>query len=558
MKKSRPQNGRKKAGRAPRSSRSVALKAGTTQRPDDDRSNDIWRWHQAAGAKGASRPPARGAKGPPPKAVKPATVAKPAGASVETPTAHGGHAARRTSKLHPALQARLLAPLPTPPAATAPVWAQARERFAQHQRADRLAALIILLPVLIAATLMATLQRFEGPNAQRLARSHTAPGPGARRALAESVPRPPFVRPPERAQSTVAMVTHDLATHDLAAIIPKLARDAAEPARAFRRPTEALIASIPLATHDLAAAAVALQADVARVVVAFVRPPEALAAVVPDADRDARVAALPELAAPALCRAPVALLAATTPRKGQSRLPVVWPAPQTDPSVLQDPERFGLALSDAAKAQSNDLVVYNARYMQIAYPRGDVPAQFGVCTDVVIRAYRALDIDLQELVHLTRASGPSDSNIDHRRTELLRRFLATYGTQHPTSPYTEDYLPGDIVTYYRPQNKSSTAHIAIVTDVVAPSGRPMIAHNRGWGVQLEDALFVDQMTGHYRFRGLSPAELQRSAVASLAAKRGLLRVATVAPAQAHRANVETGARQPSLLDPPMGLGLSPK
>ena len=140
--------------------------------------------------------------------------------------------------------------------------------------------------------------------------------------------------------------------------------------------------------------------------------------------------------------------------------------------------------------------------MSISYPLGDVPALFGVCTDVVIRAYRALDIDLQELVHVTR-SGPSDASIDHRRTELLRKFFATHGEQLLVSPYIEDYLPGDIVTYYRPQNKSSQSHIAVVTDVMAPSGRPMIAHNRGWGVQLEDALFVDQMTGHYRFRGLS-------------------------------------------------------
>ena len=167
-----------------------------------------------------------------------------------------------------------------------------------------------------------------------------------------------------------------------------------------------------------------------------------------------------------------------------------------------DPQAFGLALAAAAKAQTGELVVYNARYMRISYPGGDVPALYGVCTDVVVRAYRTLGIDLQELIRTTR-SGRGDPSIDHRRVEVVRRFLEKHGASLPITDHPEDYLPGDIVTYYRPQNRSSTSHIAIVTDVVAPSGRYMIAHNRGWGTQLEDALFVDKITGHYRFTGLS-------------------------------------------------------
>jgi uncharacterized protein YijF (DUF1287 family) len=234
-----------------------------------------------------------------------------------------------------------------------------------------------------------------------------------------------------------------------------------------------------------------------------------------------------------------------------------------DATLAGDPHRFGLALSAAAKTQTQDLVVYNARYMQISYPRGDVPALFGVCTDVVIRAYRALDIDLQELVHQSR-TGTTDTNIDHRRTELLRKFFATHGEQLSLTPYSEDYLPGDIVTYYRPQNKSSTAHIAVVTDVIAPSGRPMIAHNRGWGVQLEDALFVDQVTGHYRFRGLGEtalAALPRNLTVA-AAKRPPVRTgetarvnAVVTPAAAIPAGgIQSLLTQPAILPPAMGLG----
>ena len=250
------------------------------------------------------------------------------------------------------------------------------------------------------------------------------------------------------------------------------------------------------------------------------------------------------------------------------------------PQLIVDQKVFTAPVSDrwrsngaqAAKAQANDLVVYNAHYMTMSYPRGDVPSLFGVCTDVVIRAYRALDIDLQELVHLSRL-GPSDPNIDHRRTELLRKFLAAHGEQLATSPYAEDYLPGDIVTYYRPQNRSSTAHIAVVTDVAAPSGRPMIAHNRGWGVQLEDALFVDQMTGHYRFRGLPPtavAALPRNiAMAATQTKHGERKVVATTAARTTASGVRGPATTPvalaasltadntppgKIMRPPMALG----
>lgn len=171
--------------------------------------------------------------------------------------------------------------------------------------------------------------------------------------------------------------------------------------------------------------------------------------------------------------------------------------------VADPARRFGLSLAAAARAQIDDLVVYNARYIRISYPRGDVPALFGVCTDVVVRAYRALGIDLQQLVQSTR-SGRGDANIDHRRVEVLRTFLTRHGEVLPISDLAEDYQPGDIVTYYRPQNRSSQAHVAIVTDLIGASGRPLVVHNRGWGPQLEDALFVDRITGHYRFSALVP------------------------------------------------------
>ena len=108
---------------------------------------------------------------------------------------------------------------------------------------------------------------------------------------------------------------------------------------------------------------------------------------------------------------------------------------------------FGARLAAVARRQTSHLVFYNSAYRQIAYPMGDVPRYFGVCTDVVVRAYRALGIDLQVLVHKSGA-GSGDANIDHRRVEVLRRFFARAGTSLPITANPADYQPGDIVTYY--------------------------------------------------------------------------------------------------------------
>ena len=194
---------------------------------------------------------------------------------------------------------------------------------------------------------------------------------------------------------------------------------------------------------------------------------------------EARAAAEPE--APAVCR-PAAAVSATH---------------KAGDSTAAD---FGPRLAAAALAQTNDYVVYTAKYKRIAFPMGDLPALHGACSDVVVRAYRALGIDLQQLVQAARLG--RDPNIDHRRTETLRRLFSRFGQSFPVSIFPEEYQAGDIVTYYRPFSRVSRAHIAIVSDIIAPSGRPMIIHNRGWGTQLEDALFADKITGHYRFTGV--------------------------------------------------------
>jgi len=129
---------------------------------------------------------------------------------------------------------------------------------------------------------------------------------------------------------------------------------------------------------------------------------------------------------------------------------------------------------------------------------GDVPWYIGVCTDVVIRAYRALGIDLQEKVHKARV-GSGDRNIDHRRVTVLRRFFRKFGQNLGKSQNPDAYKPGDIVTYHLPNGQLSKTHIAIVSTRKSADGVPLIIHNRGWGVHEEDRLFAEPITGHFRY-----------------------------------------------------------
>ena len=167
----------------------------------------------------------------------------------------------------------------------------------------------------------------------------------------------------------------------------------------------------------------------------------------------------------------------------------------------------GLKLVAAAKTQIGVTVSYDGRYQKIAYPDGDVPRSQGVCTDVLIRAYRELGVDLQVLVHqdmlrawaayprLWQLKSP-DSNIDHRRVPNLAAFFRRHGESFPIRKTPQDFLPGDIVTW---RLASGLPHIGIVSNQFGPSGRPLVIHNIGQGTQLEDSLFEYVITGHYRY-----------------------------------------------------------
>lgn len=159
---------------------------------------------------------------------------------------------------------------------------------------------------------------------------------------------------------------------------------------------------------------------------------------------------------------------------------------------------FGASLAAAARKQGWVPVIYNPAYRKIDYPNGDVPWYFGVCTDVVVRAYRSLGVDLQVLVHEARV-GSGDANIDHRRVPVLKRFFERKSQSLPVTPEPDGYAPGDIVTYDMPDGYFSKTHIAIVSDRKTSSGTPLIIHNRGWGVSEEDWLFTHKITGHFRF-----------------------------------------------------------
>lgn len=162
----------------------------------------------------------------------------------------------------------------------------------------------------------------------------------------------------------------------------------------------------------------------------------------------------------------------------------------------------------AARARTQLPERYDGSYQIIPYPHGDVPNDRGVCTDLVIRAYRALRIDLQVLVHedMKRNFGrypqmwglqKPDPNIDHRRVPNLRTFFARQGAQLPVSQQPSAYQPGDLVTWRLPRN---LPHIGIVSDQkVLGTERPKIIHNIGAGPVEDDILFAYPITGHYRF-----------------------------------------------------------
>ena len=166
-------------------------------------------------------------------------------------------------------------------------------------------------------------------------------------------------------------------------------------------------------------------------------------------------------------------------------------------------------LSESALELTKQQVTYDPSYFSIDYPNGDIPSDKGVCTDVVIRAYRKIGIDLQKEVHEDMKANFSsypkiwglkttDKNIDHRRVPNLMFFFKRQGAEKLISDHPSDYQPGDIVCW---NLGGAVTHIGIVVHRKSRDGkRNLIVHNIGGGQVLEDCLFDFKIIGHYRYK----------------------------------------------------------
>ena len=172
-------------------------------------------------------------------------------------------------------------------------------------------------------------------------------------------------------------------------------------------------------------------------------------------------------------------------------------------------ESFYSQLADSAATLEDASIVYDPSYRSIPYPGGDIPADRGVCTDVIIRAYRKFGIDLQKEVHedmkahfneypdFWGLSAP-DKNIDHRRVPNLMKFFERHGQIKSHSLQPNDYSPGDIVCW---DLGGGITHIGIVVNERSGDGqRYLIMHNIGGGQVTEDILFKFDLIGHYTYK----------------------------------------------------------
>jgi len=191
---------------------------------------------------------------------------------------------------------------------------------------------------------------------------------------------------------------------------------------------------------------------------------------------------------------------------------VLLPASLLGAQETTQQKAFLQRLVAAAIERTSHHVRYDSSYVRIPYPNGDVPANTGVCTDGIIRSYRAVGIDLQKEVHedIVRnwsayphdrrwRQGHPDSNIDHRRVPNLAVFFGRKGEALPITYGADDYSPGDLITW---DLGGGVPHIGIVVDRKSPQGeRYLIVHNIGEGPRMEDVLFRWKISGHYRYFG---------------------------------------------------------
>jgi hypothetical protein len=178
------------------------------------------------------------------------------------------------------------------------------------------------------------------------------------------------------------------------------------------------------------------------------------------------------------------------------------------PAFAQDPDA-GAKIAAAAIEQTKSKVVYDPAYVVIPYPGGDVPADRGVCADVIVRALRKVGVDLQKEVHEDMKANfgaypkrwglkKPDRNIDHRRVPNLETWFTRKGVRRPLTERVANFQAGDVVSWNLKGDDGYLAHIGVVTAKKTRRGRPLIVHNIGAGPMLEDVLFEWKMVGHFR------------------------------------------------------------
>ncbi|MBC8464497.1 MAG: DUF1287 domain-containing protein [Bacteroidetes bacterium] len=178
---------------------------------------------------------------------------------------------------------------------------------------------------------------------------------------------------------------------------------------------------------------------------------------------------------------------------------------QTISTVEFFPQNFADSLSVAALSIVNPDIIYDGRYFDMEYPMGDIPTEYGVCTDVIIRTYRKMGIDLQQELHEDIKSNRNnyqnirniDYKIDHRRVPNLSIFFTKYGEVLEISNSASDYKAGDII-YWKLGGRID--HIGLVTHLKSENGTPLIVHNIGSGQLLEDCLFNFPIYKHFSYR----------------------------------------------------------
>ena len=183
---------------------------------------------------------------------------------------------------------------------------------------------------------------------------------------------------------------------------------------------------------------------------------------------------------------------------GGPRVPSPAPATQIPHAGEGTRAPLNRRIVTAADAQVGVTTIYDPAYRILKYPGGDLPKERGVCADVIVRAFRAIGVDLQVEVHddMTRPFDAyprmwglrkPDKNIDHRRVPNLMRYFQRKGK---SIAIDGAYEPGDVVAWRLP---GGLYHIGIV------STGGLMVHNIGAGAQREDVLRAFPIIGHYRW-----------------------------------------------------------